>query len=137
MERVIVGMDSSAYSTAAAAFAAELARATGSTVIAVHALGLLERFRTEGDPIPALEQRDRVTRAFEDVWCAPLSELEVDRRVVDGPPVDVLLRTADRPGDVIVLGTRGAGAVAGMSLGSTSAQVAERATVPVVIVPAP
>jgi len=137
MDRVIVGIDSSENSTAAAEFAAELARDTGSPVVAVHALGLLERFRGGEHPVPALEQRDRVVDAFENVWCAPLVGLDVERRVVDGSPVTVLLRIADQPGDVIVLGTRGAGAVSGMSLGSTSAQLVAQAPVPVVIVPLP
>lgn len=136
-ERIIVGIDSSDNSRAAAAVAAELARALGATVIAVHALGLLERFRGEGAAVPAQGQRSRIAERFENDWCQPLDGLDVDKRLVDGSPVPVLLGVADQAGDLIVLGRRGEGGVAGLSLGSTSAQVAERAPVPVVVVPLP
>jgi nucleotide-binding universal stress UspA family protein len=58
--------------------------------------------------------------------------------VLDGDPFSVLLRTAQPPQEagLLVVGSRGAGAHAGMMLGSTSLKLAERAHVPVTIVPA-
>jgi nucleotide-binding universal stress UspA family protein len=49
----------------------------------------------------------------------------------------VLLRAKDEPieADLLVVGSRGQGVHAGLLLGSTSLQLAERATIPFVIVP--
>jgi len=49
----------------------------------------------------------------------------------------VMLRAIDDPvhADLLVVGSRGQGAHAGLLLGSTSLQLAERAHVPLVIVP--
>ena len=55
---------------------------------------------------------------------------------VAGPPADVLVEVA-RDADLLVVGSRGRGAFAGLLLGSTSQRCAKRSTCPVVIVPAP
>jgi nucleotide-binding universal stress UspA family protein len=59
--------------------------------------------------------------------------LEIEREVVEGAPVDVLVH-AVAPGDLLVVGSRGHGGFAGLLLGSVSQQCAHRAPCPVVIV---
>jgi nucleotide-binding universal stress UspA family protein len=56
---------------------------------------------------------------------------------VDGDPCSALLRTIGQPPvvDLVVVGSRGAGAHGGSVLGSTSLELTERSPVPVVIVP--
>jgi nucleotide-binding universal stress UspA family protein len=56
--------------------------------------------------------------------------------VTEGTPADDILKAAGRRrADLIVLGTRGAGNVARLLLGSTAQRVLRRARVPVLTVP--
>ena len=55
--------------------------------------------------------------------------------IVEGDPVDEILSLADNRGvDLIVMGSRGRGALAGAVLGSVSSAVAQHANVPVLVV---
>jgi nucleotide-binding universal stress UspA family protein len=137
LERILVAVDGSDNSLTAVDWAAQLAGATGAEVVAVHALGLLERMDTE-DPVPAQPNRDEIQRRFETTWCAPLDRPGVrSRRLIrDGNPVSVVLAVADEEdADLIVLGSRGLGGYPEQLLGSTSTQVAQHSTRPVTIVP--
>lgn len=54
--------------------------------------------------------------------------------ILEGDPVDEILSFADNEGtDLIVMGSRGRGALAGALLGSVSSGVAQHASVPVLI----
>ncbi len=61
----------------------------------------------------------------------------VEWLVVDGDPCSVLLRMIGEPNsvDLIVVGSRGSGQHSASLLGSTSLELAEHSSVPVVIVP--
>ncbi len=131
VDTIIVGVDGSPDAHRAVAWTSDVAGPLGSRVVAVHAVGLLEHER--GDPdgnhlAPKLA-----------AWTADLDRLpagRVERRLVQGDPVSAILEAADREGaDLIVVGTRGEGARTLVVVGSTSLQLAERATCPVVIVP--
>ncbi|MCP3988870.1 MAG: universal stress protein [Actinomycetia bacterium] len=135
MKRIIVGVDGSANSREAAAVAADLARATGATVVAVHAVGLLERLASNGEHISSRKRRRQITEEMESEWCVPLAGLPVDHRIIDGSSVSALLGAVEGPDDLIVVGRRGSGGFSGSSLGSTSAEVAQRSPVAVLIVP--
>ena len=58
----------------------------------------------------------------------------VEPEVVTGHAGAVLLEMT-RPGDVLVVGSRGRGGFRGLLMGSTSTQCAQHATCPVVVVP--
>jgi nucleotide-binding universal stress UspA family protein len=60
----------------------------------------------------------------------------IERFVAEGPAADVIL-DASADAELIVVGTRGHGAIATLVLGSTSQHVIHRAKRPVVVVPAP
>jgi nucleotide-binding universal stress UspA family protein len=138
LERIVVGVDGSENSLVAVAWAAALARATGAEVVAVHALGLLDRLEPE-HPVASQPHRDEIRERFEAEWCAPLDgpDLRCRRVVRDGSPVTALLAVADDEGaDLIVVGSRGLGGYPEQLLGSTSTQVAQHAHCPVTIVPA-
>jgi nucleotide-binding universal stress UspA family protein len=128
---IVVGVDGSADSRRAVDWAARYAEQSGARVVAVHAVGLLEHER--GDPTghhlqPELEQ-----------WTAELGRLapdRVERRLAAGEPVGALLGVvADCGADLVVVGTRGAGARGSRRLGSTSLRLAEDCRCPLVIVP--
>ena len=137
VQRILVGVDGSDYAQRALAWAIELATALDAEVVAVHALGLLERLGS-GPPVPVAGHRSEVVERFERDWCHLLDGAGVrsQRLVHDGNPVSVVLATAaELDVDLIVIGARGVGGLPEQLLGSTSHQVAERATQPVVIVP--
>jgi nucleotide-binding universal stress UspA family protein len=137
MDRIVVAVDGSANSIAAVSWAADLAVVTGAEVVAVHALGLLEGSDAEG-PVPTQSHREEIRTRFESTWCSPLAEAEVGCRHLlrDGNPVSVILAVADEEAvDLIVVGSRGLGGYPELLLGSTSTQIAQRSSRPVVIVP--
>jgi nucleotide-binding universal stress UspA family protein len=129
---IVVGFDGSADSGAAVAWAAEEACTRGARLRVVHAVGLLEHAGLRGD---AEGYRDVALAIAREAGLVPG---DMEWSVLDGDPFSVLLRTAQPPQEagLLVVGSRGAGAHAGMMLGSTSLKLAERAHVPVTIVPA-
>lgn len=128
--RIAVGYDGSPDAEAAVRWAASLAATLGATVRVVHAVGLLEHAGLA--PVAAYEARARDLALGEGIAAD-----KIEWSVLDGDPDSVLCRTAQGPAaaDLLVVGTRGAGAHTGEVLGSTSLGLAERATVPVVVVP--
>jgi nucleotide-binding universal stress UspA family protein len=134
---MLVGLDGSHGARRAARWAAELARQVESTVVAVHALGLLHQ-RADGSFHAADTDRDEILHELTDDWCTPLRDAGVvhTARLAEGPPAPAILSTADdlEP-DLIVLGSRGLGGFPQLLLGSTSVQVVEHSTRPVVVVP--
>jgi nucleotide-binding universal stress UspA family protein len=114
-----------------------LARRFDAELVAAHAIGLLAHL-DDGPPVPSHAHLDELRRAFETRWCAPLRETGIRHRLlfIDGAPVPVLLSVADSEViDLIVVGSRGLGGFPELLLGSTSHQLAEHATCPVLIVP--
>lgn len=138
IQTIVVGVDGSADAQRALAWAIELSQALGSRIVAVHAMGLLERLGAI--PVPSGTHRSEIEATFTNEWCAPLADAGVatERVCTDGVPTTVLLATADdQHADLIVLGVRGMGRSTAQLLGSTSHQVAQRSACPVVIVPPP
>ena len=129
---IVVGFDGSADARAAVAWAAEEACARGARLRMVHAVGLLEHAGLRGDADGHRDVAQAIARE------AGLDPDDIEWSVLDGDPFSVLLRTAQPPEEagLLVVGSRGAGAHGGMMLGSTSLKLAERASVPVTIVPA-
>ena len=135
--RIVVGVDGSEASGRAVGWAARLAGALGGEVVVVHALGLVHR-RPSGETVASDTHRDEIRAELEHAWCAPLRNAGVAYRseLREGNPVTVLLEAADATdASLIVVGSRGLGGFPGLQLGSTSAQVAQHARRPVVIVP--
>jgi nucleotide-binding universal stress UspA family protein len=131
---VVCGVDGSVNAQHALSWSADLVAGAGGEVVAVHALGLVEMIR--GESVPTASHRGEIEDLCVTVWCAQLANSGVAWRhaVLDGHPVDVMLRAADEyAAGLIVVGRRGHGNASG--LGSTSAELARRATYPVAIVP--
>lgn len=127
-ERIVVGVDASPESRAALDRAFELAARAGSTVVATHAVGLLE----EGSYTPPPDIAAMVEAACERTGCP--RGLVARPVIEDGPAIGVLLRITQRAGgDLIVVGRRGSG-TSERPLGSTSAGILDRAEVPVLVV---
>jgi nucleotide-binding universal stress UspA family protein len=133
---VVVGVDGSATSEAAIAFAFDDAAVRGVRLLAVH---------TWNDVRPTLADPTMIDYAkLEDGERAGLSEQlagwrdkypDVDVRpiVVRGRPTQTLLHYAGQA-QLVVVGSRGRGGFAGMLLGSTSHSLISHAICPVVVV---
>ena len=126
---IVVGVDLSPESRAALEHAAVLGARTGASVVAVHAIGLLETagYRPHVDA-EALVSDAVAPLGVDGVLAAPVIE--------DGPAADVVIRVAKRLGaDLLVAGRRGLDD-ATAPLGSTSRKLVERCSQPVLVVTA-
>jgi nucleotide-binding universal stress UspA family protein len=132
---VVVGVDGSANGQRAMHVAARQAARTNRPLVVVHAVGLTEVIN--GEHVPSHDHRAEIGREIIG-WCASLDGecSDVEALVLDGPPVDVLLRAAnDVDASLVVVGRRGTGGRAELRLGSTAHQVVEHSTCPVLVVP--
>ena len=141
---IVVGIDGTEHAAAALRWAAEEAALRQATVVAVHAWtfmpvttpadsGLVPMAWTESmDVLDA--SRAAAERIAGDVVRAVLGE-EHDAvvKVVEGGPATALVEAA-ADADLLVVGNQGRGNLASALLGSTSAEVADAAPCPVVIV---
>ncbi|MFZ5478736.1 MAG: universal stress protein [Myxococcota bacterium] len=129
LDPVVVLVDGSRIAREAAALARRIGAPARARVVLVHAVRFAE---------PVLEADDvRWEDRVEHGRALLAGEAEaygaaVDTRVVEGAPADAL--AALRPG-LVVLGTRGRGAIRGKLLGSVSREVIRRGTAPTLVVP--
>lgn len=142
--RVVVGVDGSPESEAALAFALREAAAMGATVDAVAAYSLPDFWSHEygATPPTADEVRRRVRDSLTATIEAVRSRLPGDVRsavpgiravVLDGRPVDMLLQRASGA-QLLVVGSRGHGALRGLMFGSVALGCVLRGTCPVMVV---
>ncbi|MFF4425661.1 universal stress protein [Streptomyces sp. NPDC001549] len=132
--RIVVGLDGSAESLAAAHWAAREALLRGVPLHLVHA----EEWSSPRDrPVPTSDVRRHWAQALlnetADELRASHPELEVGIRSFDGRPAAELVGVA-AGADMIVLGSRGLGTVTGFVLGSVGMAVIQATVRPVVMV---
>ena len=133
---VVVGVDGSEQSINAARLAAEEARLRGVELHVVHCVDIqpailhLPEGTTSSKEV-ARRRHDAVHGAIGEA----LSDVSYERVGREGYPADELTDYIEEVGaDLLVLGSRGRGRVAGAVLGSTSLRCLEQAKVPVLIV---
>jgi nucleotide-binding universal stress UspA family protein len=135
---IIVGVDGSAESDAALRWAAHEGQRHGANVIVLHAyepgeLGI----RT---PLEDTYHKDlhTIAQAIVDSAVTEVRSLAPAVRVwgetTSSGAAAALISAAEKPGAMIVVGSRGRGGFAGLLLGSVSQHVATHATGPVVVV---
>jgi nucleotide-binding universal stress UspA family protein len=134
--RTVVGVDGTAASLAALDWAAARAASTGSTVVAVavwewpRGFGQAVLIPSDYDPAGDAESMvrtavDEARRRHPDVGFLPMA--------VEGRAADVLVE-ASRGADLLAVGSRGHGEVAGLLVGSVSEHCATHAHSPVLVV---
>jgi nucleotide-binding universal stress UspA family protein len=136
---IVVGVDGSAVSEAAVAFAFREASERRQPLVTVHSwvdpatYGVGIAVPLVHDPA-AFEQEQELALAESLAgWSEKYPDIEVSRRVVHGQPVKTLVDTA-ADAQLLVVGCRGRGAVRSALLGSVSHGVAHLATCPVAVV---
>lgn len=139
-DRVVVGIDGSPLSLAAADFAMQTASRRGWSVLAVHSWDI-PTYDTLSSPIgPSQVEIDNLIEGERVATSESLAGLRerypdvaLEVEVAKGPPARILLEAAEGAA-LLVLGTRGRGEFTGALLGSTSQSVLHRAEVPVAVV---
>jgi nucleotide-binding universal stress UspA family protein len=131
LRTIAVGYDGSPDSEVAVRWAMNVAVESGANITVVHAEGLLEylhaRISRDEAPAAVLALADECGLDSARLrWC-----------VDDGDACSVLLRATEAPiaATLLVVGSRGQGRRPGLLLGSTSLELVEHASVPVVVVP--
>lgn len=139
-ELIVVGVDGSEGGRRALHWAIVEGRRTGSAVEAVTAWtwdGLDGSMVAATNPAAERERAERVSRQELDQILAGLgSPSPISREVVEGHPVDVLTKAAERA-RLLVLGSHGHGRLHHAVLGSVAEECIRRAACPVVVVPLP
>ena len=136
-KRILLATDGSLHAETALTYARDLALRDEAQAIVVHAF----------EPVPTYlgePWRDRLVARHvsmgQDVANNAAQKLQkagvdVIVEVLEGPPADAILRVADvRECDLIVMGSRGHGALASLLLGSVSHRVLAHTRAPVLVV---
>ncbi|MFG2867423.1 universal stress protein [Streptomyces sp. NPDC048338] len=129
---IVVGLNTTANSAAAAEWAAEEGVSRGATVCLVHIQEPRRGIAPEGRRTDA----EAVLSNAADGLCARHAGLTVTTRLMTGSPAARLVRAAGE-GDLLVLGSRALGDIAGFLLGSVLLTVVGRVERPLVVVRAP
>ena len=138
MTEIVVGVDGSESSERALVWAAEEARLRGAHLKVVHAW--FDVYVAGYFAAPAMYEQatiEEVARETLDKAVASIPdgspELGIEAVLVHGQPESVLLNASQRA-EMVVVGSRGRGGVAGLLLGSVSQRVVHQAECPVVVV---
>ncbi|MFF3942943.1 universal stress protein [Streptomyces phaeofaciens] len=131
---VVAGVDGSAESLAAAAWAAREAERRENSLHLVHAWDWHPR-RQEREIASAAQRHlaRRSLRQAEEHVRAECPEVRLTGEQMEGPAVAALLKAADQS-DLLVLGSRGLSGFTGFLVGSVALGVVAKATRPVVLV---
>jgi nucleotide-binding universal stress UspA family protein len=140
--RIVVGVDGSECSKSALAWALTQARWSGASVEAVSTWQEPAMYGFTYAAAPGMFEGESLSTLTEKVLRETVAEVaarggapvEVVSRVVEGPPAQVLLQASDGA-QLLVVGSRGHGAFAGMLLGSVSQHCVQHARCPVAVIP--
>ena len=124
--RVVVGVDGSVSGLAALRFAVDEARRRGLPLHAVRAQSFLD-----------LGDHSQIDAVFAQAFGGLPHGVEVHREILPAPAATALAGRAGRPGDVLIVGTRGRGWWRSLLTGSVSRASLRTARCPVLIVPGP
>jgi nucleotide-binding universal stress UspA family protein len=133
LEKILLAIDESEHARKAVAAAVELARAGGGTVHVLHAREVaFARATVVGD---SPEEAERlVAGVVEDLKQAGVAAEGSVRSAAAGPARAILEQARDLDAGMIVLGSRGVGALGGLLLGSVAHKIIQLAACPVLVV---
>ncbi len=138
MKRILVGVDGSDASQGAARLAAEIAVRFGARLTLAYVIpNLLLPPDAYGMNVSDVEENNR--EYAEKVLASSVAKLgeagvQVDTAVLSGPPAESLAEAAASGGaDLVVVGSRGRGAVARVLLGSVSDRLVHISSRPVLV----
>lgn len=131
---IVLGYDGSEGSDKALRLASTLARKTNARTIVVSVFDKLHVYNAVDGPREARVVGRAQDVAGEAVLKLQAAGVDAEPDAAEGSAGEALLAAADaRQADLIVVGRRGHGLLAGLLLGSTSEYVVRRAKVPVLV----
>ena len=132
IRKILVGVDGSKCSDAAAVFAGDLALKYGAEITLLHVHRPPETTRD----LPAHELKAEAPKNLESAKAMLLGKgVTCKAMVLSGSPANMILTESSKGYDLLVLGNRGMGAMEGFLLGSVSSKVVHHSKVPTLIVP--
>jgi nucleotide-binding universal stress UspA family protein len=132
--RIVVGVDGSAASDAALAWACDEARLRNAPVLALHVVAIpyqLPRIPVEA-PVSDVD-REGQKILDEALARAPTADVSIEPRLLEGSPGELLVEASDDAA-LIVVGTRAHGRLTSFVVGSVSSTVVHHAKCPVLVV---
>jgi nucleotide-binding universal stress UspA family protein len=135
---IVVGIDGSAGSQAALLLAADDARRSGGTLLAVHGYRLPPLLaagsgpRTGPGAAGCRQAAEAVLEHALQAYDLAATDLKIERRVMPGSPAAALI-DASTGAAAVYVGARGLGGFTGLVLGSVSQQLVRHAACPVVV----
>ncbi len=136
-ENILLAVDGSEGSKHAAKVAAGMARDHKGILRVVAAYEPIPPYLGEPNLHIVMEARIQEAKSVLDQILALIGKVpgEIHTEILEGDPAEAILRVAEtRQSDLIVMGSRGLGQLAGMLLGSQSQKVVNHAPCPVLIV---
>lgn len=134
--KILVAIDGSQQSREALTIALDLAGRYRATICLLHAFPHVSDLLGTPQYEHLLEARSTIGQQILDSTRAQIDkDVPIETQLIEGPAAPAILRVAAEDScDLIVMGSRGHGQLAGILLGSVSSAVAQRANCPVLIV---
>ncbi len=136
-KRILLAVDGSDHALRAAKVAADLARSMKSELRVVIAYEPIPPYLGEPNLQGAINARLKDAQNILQKAVAAAGDMpdEIHTELIEGDSAEAIIEVAKtRNSDVIVMGSRGLGRLAGLVLGSTSQKVVSHAPCPVLIV---
>jgi nucleotide-binding universal stress UspA family protein len=136
-QNILLAVDGSEQSMKAAHAAADLAGSLGSSLIVLTAFEPVSKILGDAERQRAIAAHMSEAEEYIQAAVEVIGELpgEIVTEVIEGPPAEAILRVQETRGsDLIVMGARGRGRLAGLVLGSVSQKVLAHAPCPVMFV---
>lgn len=136
-KNILLGVDGSAHALKAAKVAGELTRAMQANLCIVAAYDPVPAYLGEPNLLDTIAARQKHA---DEVLRAALKEVgptpnEIETEMLEGSAAEVIIEVANaRQVDLIVVGSRGLGQLAGLLLGSQSQKIIQHAPCPVLVV---
>jgi nucleotide-binding universal stress UspA family protein len=138
-QNIMVGVDGSEHSFKAARVAGEVARGMGAgsmwVVVCYDPVPTYmgEPFLDDAIAARGMKAEKVLQKALDAIGPVPGAILQT--QILEGPPAEAILSVAEvNASDLIIMGTRGLGRLAGLLLGSQSQKVVSHAQCPVLLV---
>ena len=138
MNTLVLGLDPSKGSQAAARWTAGVAADSGARVVAVHVMPRSELWTLGALQVDSKRFVDEMRILLDGTWTAALRKAGIPHttRLVRGDPAGELLRIATRlSATMLVLGAKSHSSAHDLVIGGTVHKIINRSTVPVVLVP--
>jgi nucleotide-binding universal stress UspA family protein len=136
IHNILVAIDGSEHGRAALDFAIDMAPRYRATLVLLHAFPHVSDLLGTPHYEQLLAARTLIGQRLLEAARTQVGDIAAaETQLVEGPPAPAILRVAAEEGcDMIIMGSRGHGQIAGLLLGSVSSTVAQQAHCPVLIV---